>query len=73
MHTVFILSRKFLPVTNGLAYFLRRNDDKAIVRHQDDVVVVEDVVGLVLGGRTADEVAAVDPDDHRPALANNLG
>jgi hypothetical protein len=73
MQTVFILSRNFLPATNGLAYFLRRNDDKTIVRHQDDVVVVEDVVGLVLGGRTADEVAAVDPDDYRTALANNLG
>jgi hypothetical protein len=62
-----------LPGTNGLAYFLRRNDDKTIVCHQDDVVVVEDVVGLVLGGRPADEVAAMDPDDHRTALANNLG
>ncbi len=62
-----------MPGTNGLAYFLRRNDEKASVRHQDDVVVVEDVVGLVLGGGTADEVAAVDPDDHRTALANNLG
>jgi len=36
-----------------------------------DVVVVQDVVGLVLGRRPADEVAAVDPDDDRTVLADD--
>ena len=62
-------------IVSGQGCILRRQESEhseAILDgDENDVVVVQDIVGLVVGGGPAHEVAAVDPDNDGAILPDD--